>query len=78
MTQDRNRQWNLACRPEGMVSESNFEYREVDKPEPAEGEVLVRNLVLSFEPAIRGWMTDRPSYIPPAPLGEPMHSLAVA
>ena len=77
MSEEVNRQWVLASRPEGLVSESNFEYREVDKPKPAKDQVLVRNLILSFEPAMRGWMTDRPSYIPPAPLGEPMRSLGV-
>jgi NADPH-dependent curcumin reductase CurA len=41
-------------------------------PEPGEGEVLVRVLYLSFDPAMRGWMEDRPSYLPPVALGAPM------
>ncbi|MGH0038344.1 MAG: NADP-dependent oxidoreductase [Myxococcota bacterium] len=73
-----NRQWVLASRPVGMVSESDFEWRESPIPEPGEGEVLVRNLYLSFDPAMRGWMEDRPSYIPPVALGEPMRAGAVA
>ena len=60
-----NRQWLLASRPEGMVSESNFEYAETAIPEIGDGEVLVRNLYLSFDPTQRGWMTDRESYLPP-------------
>ncbi len=76
---DINRQWLLASRPTGMVSESHFEYHEAPLPEPnlADGEYLVRNLYLSFEPAMRGWMDDEPSYLPPAELGEPMRSTAV-
>jgi NADPH-dependent curcumin reductase CurA len=74
----RNRQWLLARRPVGMVSAANFELREVDAPAPGAGEILVKNLYLSFDPAMRGWMEDRPSYIPPVGLGEVMRCGAVA
>ena len=74
---DVNRQWLLATRPVGMIGESNFEYRETAIPSPGEGEVLVRNLYLSFDPAQRGWTLDRPSYIPPVQIGEPMRGGAV-
>jgi NADPH-dependent curcumin reductase CurA len=73
-----NRQWLLAKRPHGNVGEENFEYREVPIPEPGEGQVLVRNLYLSFDPTQRGWMEDRESYMPPVALGEPMRAGAVA
>ena len=73
-----NRQWILAKRPFGMVSEENFEYREVPIPEPGDGEVLVRNLYLSFDPTQRGWMEDRESYMPPVGIGEPMRAGAIA
>ncbi len=75
-----NRQWLLRRRPQGMVSEDDFEYREVPVPAPdlAAGEILVRNLYLGFDPAMRGWITDARSYIPPVPLGEPMRAVAVA
>ena len=77
MTARRNRQWLLAKRPMGMVSAANFEFREVPVPAPGAGEILVRNLYLSFDPAMRGWMEDRPSYIPPVGLGEVMRCAAV-
>jgi NADPH-dependent curcumin reductase CurA len=75
-----NRQWLLKRRPEGMISEEDFEYRESPLPEPdlAAGEILVRNLYLGFDPAMRGWVTDARSYIPPVPLGEPMRAVGVA
>jgi NADPH-dependent curcumin reductase CurA len=72
-----NGQWRLAKRPEGMVQESDFEYKEVPIPELAEGEVLVRNLYLAFEPAMRGWLDDVPSYIPPVAIGEVMRASTV-
>jgi NADPH-dependent curcumin reductase CurA len=73
----RNRQWLLRARPSGMVRESDFELRESDAPVPKDGEALVRVLYLSFDPAMRGWMEDRPSYIPPVALGEVMRAGAV-
>ena len=72
-----NRQWVLKERPHGMVGRQNFEYREVPIPEPGAGEVLVRNLYLSFDPTQRGWMEDRPSYLPPVGLGEVMRAGSV-
>lgn len=75
-----NRQWLLARRPTGMVQIEDFTFREapVSQPRLEAGELLVRNLILSFDPAQRCWMDDVPSYLPPAPLGEPMRAVAVA
>lgn len=72
-----NRQWLLASRPNGMVSEANFDYVETPIPEIQAGEVLVRNLYLSFDPTQRGWMTDRESYLPPVEIGAPMRAGSV-
>ena len=69
-----NRQWLLAQRPQGMVGKDNFTYAEQPIPEPGDGQVLVRNLYLSFDPTQRGWMEDRESYLPPVALGEPMRA----
>lgn len=54
-------------------------WRIVDEParEPAEGEVLVKTLYLSVDPAMRGWMDDKPSYSPPVQIGEVMRALGV-
>jgi NADPH-dependent curcumin reductase CurA len=75
---DLNRQWLLAKRPEGMVTAANFDFVESPIPTPAEGQLLVRNLYLSFDPAMRGWMEDRKSYVPPVQIGEPMRCSSVA
>jgi len=77
MTARNNRQWLLAKRPVGMVSAANFEFREAPAPTPGAGEILVKVLYLSFDPAMRGWMEDRPSYIPPVAIGEVMRGAAV-
>jgi NADPH-dependent curcumin reductase CurA len=73
----KNRQWLLAARPQGMVKESDFRWNEAPIPEPADGEVLVRVRYVSFDPAMRGWMEDRPSYLPPVAIGEPMRAGAI-
>lgn len=77
MTQGVNRQWRLAARPTGPVDESLFRWSE----EPiaaltADGQVLVRNLYLSADPAQRAWMA-RDTYLPIVPLGDVMRSFAV-
>jgi NADPH-dependent curcumin reductase CurA len=74
-----NRQWLLKQRPQGMVSLDDFELTESNAPTAnlAKGEVLIKNLYLSFDPAMRGWMDDEPSYLPPVEIGQPMRASAV-
>jgi NADPH-dependent curcumin reductase CurA len=72
-----NRQWLLRARPVGLVKESDFELRSAPVPQPSDGQVLVRNRWLAFEPAMRGWMEDRPSYMPPVAIGEVMRGMSV-
>jgi NADPH-dependent curcumin reductase CurA len=71
-----NRRWLLARRPEGIVSAEDFRWVEEPVGEPREGELVVRNLVLSCDPTQRGWM-EAQTYLPPVPLGEVMRSIAV-
>ncbi len=74
-----NRQWLLKERPVGLVGPEHFELVESPLPEPdlAAGQVLLKTLMLSFEPAMRGWLDDVPSYVPPVAIGEPMRAPGV-
>lgn len=76
---DTHRQWLLKARPEGMIGPEHFQL--VERPLPqanlAAGQALIRNLMLSFDPAMRGWVDDEPSYLPPVALGEPMRASGV-
>jgi NADPH-dependent curcumin reductase CurA len=72
---EMNRQWLLAARPQGMVKESDFQYHEAPLPDLEDGQFLVRSCYIAFEPAMRGWMDDRPSYIPPIQIGEVMRAV---
>jgi NADPH-dependent curcumin reductase len=67
-----NRKVLLASRPEGAVSEQNFRIVDAPMPQPADGEVLVKNEWLSIDPYMRGRMNDAKSYVPPAQLDEVM------
>src|SRR6202035_2983950 len=69
-----NRQWRLAARPKGLPVRTDWEYRSEPVPEPGEGEFLVRVLYISLDPAMRGWMNDGRSYVPPVGLGEVMRA----
>ena len=69
-----NRQLLLAKRPVGEPVPDDFEVTEVDAPTPGEGEVLVKVLQVSLDPAMRGWMSDKPSYLPPVELGAVMRA----
>jgi NADPH-dependent curcumin reductase CurA len=77
MAELKNRQWLLAARPVGMIKESDFRWNETSVPPLKEGEVLLRNLVLSCDPTQRGWMA-MDTYIPAVPLGATMRAFAVS
>jgi NADPH-dependent curcumin reductase CurA len=77
MTTLINRQYYLASRPVGEPDASNVPARDVTVPEPAEGEVVLRNLYISLDPAIRGWMGDDPNYIEPIALGDAVRSSVI-
>ena len=68
----RSREIRLAARPRGVPKPDDFELAEVELPDPAEGEVLVRNAFVSVDPYMRGRMNDVRSYVPPFALGEPL------
>jgi NADPH-dependent curcumin reductase len=72
-----NRQVRLSSRPSGIPQAENFEIVEVPVPAISDGQVLVRNIYLSVEPAMRGWVSAVPNYSEPVALGSVMRSLAV-
>ena len=69
-----NHQIRLASRPVGMPNDSNWSHATEAVTEPAEGGVLVKTLALSLDPAMRGWMNEGKSYIPPVGIGEVMRA----
>ncbi len=72
-----NRRFLLVRRPQGLPVAADFSLVTEPAPAIAEGQFLIRNLYASLDPAIRGWMDDAPSYMPPIPLGSPVRASTV-
>jgi NADPH-dependent curcumin reductase CurA len=72
-----SRQVVLAARPRGFPGLDDFAIRPVHLRDPADGQVLVRNIYMSVDPYMRGRMDDAPSYIPPFALGQPLEGGAI-
>ena len=69
----KNRQWLLAKRPDGALKDSDFTFVEAEAPAPGEGEVVIRNLVLSCDPTQRAWIAGD-TYLPAVKIGEVVRS----
>lgn len=68
----------LKSRPKGTPTLENFEFKEIEKPEPQDGEVLLQTKFVSVDPYLRGRMRDEKSYIEPFELDQPLASAVVA
>ncbi len=69
-----NHQYRLAARPVGLPKPSDWKLTTEPVADPADGQVLVKVLQLSLDPAMRGWMNEGRSYIPPVGIGEVMRA----
>jgi len=72
-----NRQVRLAARPYGLPRRGDWEFTSEAVPAPAPGEFVVEISHLSIDPAMRGWMSPRPSYMPPVEIGAVMRAGAI-
>jgi len=69
-----NQQIRLAARPVGLPTADNWQFTTEPVAEPEAGGVLVKTQALSLDPAMRGWMNEGKSYIPPVGIGEVMRA----
>jgi NADPH-dependent curcumin reductase len=72
-----NHIFRLAARPVGMPKRSDWNYAAEPVPDLADGELLIKILYLSLDPAMRGWMNEGKSYVPAIKLGEVMRALGL-
>jgi NADPH-dependent curcumin reductase CurA len=72
-----NRRFLLVRRPIGTPVPDDFRLVTEPVPDLRDGELLVRNHYASLDPAIRGWLDDAPSYLPPIPLGAAVRATTV-
>jgi NADPH-dependent curcumin reductase CurA len=71
------REWQLAARPEGEPTPADFRLVDVERPDPADGQIVVSMLAMSVDPYMRGRMRSGPSYAAAWEVGETMSGGAV-
>jgi NADPH-dependent curcumin reductase len=69
-----NHQVRLKARPNGLPTRDGWDFTTEPVVAPDDGGVLVKTLALSLDPAMRGWMNEGKSYIPPVGIGEVMRA----
>jgi NADPH-dependent curcumin reductase CurA len=69
-----NRQIRLAARPQGEIKPTDWHHADEPLREPGEGEFAGVTKLISLDPAMRGWLNDARSYIPPVGIGECMRA----
>lgn len=77
MMSNMNRQWRLTGRPVGEDFDSVMAFGEEPIKSPGDGEILVKNLHLSLDPANRAWMNEGDTYKAAIPLGGVMEGFTV-
>ena len=73
----RSREIRLAARPRGLPAAGDLVLEEVELHDPVDGQILVRNALVSVDPYMRPRMNDVRSYVPPFAIGEPLTGGAV-
>jgi len=72
-----NRQIVLRRRPQGLVGSGDTDLVTTSAPEPADGEALVRTTYIGIDAAVRTWLDDQPSYLPPVGIGEVIRAAGI-
>ncbi len=72
-----NQQIILVRRPKGYPRAEHFALSEGTMPTCKNGEVLIKNLFVSADPAMRGWVSDEKNYLKPVGINSVMRSIAV-
>ena len=69
-----NKKMILANRPVGIPEKNTWNYKEELIPEIQDGQILIKHQYISLDPAMRGWMNNSKSYIPPVEVGTVMRA----
>ena len=74
-----NKKFLLAERPVGRpISDNDFEYKEEEVREISDGEILLENMVIEFQPAQKGWMENISNYVATLEIGDVMRCNGIA
>jgi NADPH-dependent curcumin reductase CurA len=71
------REWQLAARPHGEPTPDDFRLVEIERPDPTDGQIVVRMIAMSVDPYMRGRMNAGKSYAAAWEIGETMKGGAV-
>lgn len=72
-----NRQWLLRRHPVGRLAEGDLQLHLGEMPVPADGQLLVRVLLVAMDPAIRAFLSPRPGYRPAVAPGLPVTGMVL-
>lgn len=72
-----NRRILLKRRPRGLPTPDHYDTVEAPVSTLGEGQILVRNIYISLDPAIRGWMDAGGNYAEPITLGDVVRSIVL-
>ncbi|MGY0497877.1 NADP-dependent oxidoreductase [Nocardia sp. FBN12] len=78
VTMTKTQQVRLAQRPSGLPDADTWTVTTEELPALSAGQILVRVDFISLDPAMRGWLNDVRSYVPPVGLGDVMRALDIA
>jgi NADPH-dependent curcumin reductase CurA len=67
----------LVERPSGVPTADNFRIEHASCESPEDGHVLVEVKYVDVQPAMKGWLAERPAYTPSIPLGGTMRAQGV-
>ena len=68
----KNKQWILNEFPVGEIKDNDLILKDSNLNNISDGEVLIRNIYLSLDPANRGWMSGKASYVDAMQIGDVM------
>ena len=68
----KNKQWVLNEFPVGEIKDNDLILKDSNLNNINDGEVLIRNIYLSLDPANRGWMSGKASYVDAMQIGDVM------
>ncbi len=72
-----NKQWQLAARPEGRLTDDDFTWTEETLPELQAGQLRLRNVYISMDPANRAWTNSADTYLPAVQIGDVMRATTI-
>ena len=69
-----NKKMILINRPTGIPEKNTWSFEEELISEIKDGQILIKHQYISLDPAMRGWMNNSKSYIPPVEIGTVMRA----